>query len=1000
MTNNTRKISVILTALVSVICLFLALIGFIGTPNKADAALASNHTARIAEADAVDKTNVKSYMLMSTSGINLQQLSTKEAPSATAKKVFLEYTTAYVDHNTTGGGSYDVGVYNAQGTLTGCASIGTWYINRIIDANYRTLITLDIETGALSLDKVTGQFRSGTLTCDLSTNCYLGYQFNVSTPTIVTLYNNVQAYDDTGKDLGWQSFNNSIFEAKYVVTYDSNGGSNVGKVGAANGGTVDEPTAPIKDGFAFGGWYSDSNLNTKYDFSSAVNSDITLYAKWIEQFDIKFNTNGGSTIADTVNQTEYITEPDAPVKDGYVFAGWYTDETLQNRYDFSTVVTQNLTLYAKWATVSEQLLYANGVDELSIQSNIKPDDNATTVTVEYTPIAVSGGTSASLYVRLDSSITNGINASIGTGFIDRFSKVGYTYKFIINLKNNALDIISYRDGVSDKGNYPVINADLTTVTNFGMWFNGNTTRTLLWKAKVYDNTGKDLGIKSSNGWVFADHTVTFNSNGGYPVNPIGVANNGTITAPIAVKEGKIFAGWYADGALTNKYDFTAPITSNVTLYAKYYDQTPLYTAKVNNAGDANTTVLSRLAPSANATKVYFEYTLSDEQIKGVCGWLGARMYQTLGAGASYKELAGIQFGVYNDPCLAANTTYIITFDLVDNTMTWVDKAVPSVVLKEGTLAEGAMKDFAYFGFYANIKQDTLFTSDSTVSVRAYDDLGKDLKITTTYANSTEIELPEVTFVTNGGSSVDKQTVYGANATAPTDCVKENYEIESWCSDEQLQNVYDFNTEVTADFTLYAKWTEATLYITYDSMNGSAVEMTSAKYNTPAPAPQENPTKTNYTFVGWYVDENCTTAYDFNTPMSKNITLYAKWAPVKYTITFVTNGGSAIEPLLAKYGVGAIKPNDPTKDGYELEGWYLDEALTRKYNFGTTVYGDLTLYAKWVEVDETPTTTPDTTPETESDGGCGAAVNSTFALGSMLILASAIMIVRKVNKKEN
>lgn len=64
---------------------------------------------------------------------------------------------------------------------------------------------------------------------------------------------------------------------------------------------------------------------------------------------VRFESNGGSSVANvTVNRNDIISEPTTPVRDGYIFDGWYTDADLTEKYDFSTKVTKSFTLYAKW----------------------------------------------------------------------------------------------------------------------------------------------------------------------------------------------------------------------------------------------------------------------------------------------------------------------------------------------------------------------------------------------------------------------------------------------------------------------------------------------------------------------------------------------------------------------------------------------------------------------------------------------------------------------------
>lgn len=65
-----------------------------------------------------------------------------------------------------------------------------------------------------------------------------------------------------------------------LVTFNSNGGSSVESQIVVTSGTATEPTAPTKDGYTFGGWYSDEALTSAFNFSTAITADITLFAKW------------------------------------------------------------------------------------------------------------------------------------------------------------------------------------------------------------------------------------------------------------------------------------------------------------------------------------------------------------------------------------------------------------------------------------------------------------------------------------------------------------------------------------------------------------------------------------------------------------------------------------------------------------------------------------------------------------------------------------------------
>ena len=107
-----------------------------------------------------------------------------------------------------------------------------------------------------------------------------------------------------------------------------------------------------------------------------------------------------------------------------------------------------------------------------------------------------------------------------------------------------------------------------------------------------------------------------------------------------------------------------------------------------------------------------------------------------------------------------------------------------------------------------------------------------------------------------------------------------------------------------------------------------------------------PTLKGYTFAFWYLgeDEQNATAYDFDTPVTENITLTAKWNINKYTVAFNTDGGTPVPPAQeVEYGLTATEPAAPEKTGYTFDGWYLGD---EKYDFSDAVEQDITLKAQW------------------------------------------------------
>ncbi|MGO4373104.1 InlB B-repeat-containing protein, partial [Paenibacillus sp. MCAF20] len=208
----------------------------------------------------------------------------------------------------------------------------------------------------------------------------------------------------------------------------------------------------------------------------------------------------------------------------------------------------------------------------------------------------------------------------------------------------------------------------------------------------------------------------------------------------------------------------------------------------------------------------------------------------------------------------------------------------------------------------------------------------------------------VSFNSNGGSAVNAQTVgYGFQASEPAEPTKDNLVFAGWYSDSNLTSAYDFASQVTADFTLYAKWLRS-YTLSFNSNEGSEVADQKVNEGDKATAPSA-PTKEGFVFSGWYSDSDLTSAYDLETKtVTANLTLYAKWtiAPKNnYTVSFNSNGGTAVAELTVVEGAVAAAPGAPTLIGHTFEGWYSDSNLTSRFSFSTTpITANLTLYAKW------------------------------------------------------
>lgn len=140
-----------------------------------------------------------------------------------------------------------------------------------------------------------------------------------------------------------------------TVYFETNGGSSVPSQSVQQAGKAVQPPNPTKSGFNFDGWFSDVGLTTPFNFvNTLIMNDTTIYAKWSGQsFTVSFIVGGGSYIApQIVAYGTAATPPADPTRAGYVFTGWFSDLGLTVPFSFSTLVTTDIAIYAKWVDES------------------------------------------------------------------------------------------------------------------------------------------------------------------------------------------------------------------------------------------------------------------------------------------------------------------------------------------------------------------------------------------------------------------------------------------------------------------------------------------------------------------------------------------------------------------------------------------------------------------------------------------------------------------------
>ena len=202
----------------------------------------------------------------------------------------------------------------------------------------------------------------------------------------------------------------------------------------------------------------------------------------------------------------------------------------------------------------------------------------------------------------------------------------------------------------------------------------------------------------------------------------------------------------------------------------------------------------------------------------------------------------------------------------------------------------------------------------------------------------------ITFDTNGGEVMDSVTIKkGDTISEITTPKKDGYLFVSWLKDG-LE--YNENSPINEDITLTANWVEVPIILntyTVTFVNFDKVEQTKVKEFELIKEPIIQK-KENYLFLGWYVGDEL---YDFNTKVTKDIILTAKYKLDVVTVTYDLDGGEGLALETIPKGENISIPNTPIKKGYKFIKWTLND---KDFSFITKIDEDITLKAIWEKIE--------------------------------------------------
>ncbi len=680
----------------------------------------------------------------------------------------------------------------------------------------------------------------------------------------------------------------------YIVAFDSTGGSEVKDKTAKYNNTVTKPSNPTRTGYTFAGWYKDEDCTTgqEWSFDTPVTGDVTLYAKWTAiKYDIKFDYNGGKIGSATYASVKadfdsYLTAPstDGIAKTGYAFdKKWYTDEECTNEWNFADdVVKGKMTLYAGWKinryTVTFDTKGGSAVARIEVEYNgIIQESPETTKTGH-----AFGGwftdetcTSTKKWKFGDSTSPTKVTENIT--LYAKWTANEYTVTYDPNGGKFGTDInpkdysVEYDKVITDKEKPS--DPKMTGYT-FAYWCKDAECNTA-WDFQNDKVTG-DITLYAK--WTINGYKVSFYSDGAV-LSEAGVEHGNKVTQPgDPTNEGKTFVGWVTTSPTSSTlFDFSAPITKDTKVYAKWSTSTTgkIYIINFSKNGHGITTSKTGLSLGQTITKP------ADPTAEGYTfgGWYKeAECNNAWNFDTDTVQKSQILYAKWTI------NTYTVNFD------TQGGSAVPAQTVEyrakaTAPTAAPTREGYTFDGWYKEQECTNIWGFETDVVTGE----------TTIYAKWVEAvpDMYTVSFDLNGhGSTIDSITdvVSGSKITAPTPPTAEGWTFGGWYKGPECTNSWDFAADtVTADTTLYAKWTEVVVapekYTVSFNLNGhgSTIDSITDVVSGGTIAAPAAPTAEDYTFEGWYKDAACSAGQEWNfaaDTVTADTTLYAKWTKVE------------------------------------------------------------------------------------------------------------------------
>lgn len=673
---------------------------------------------------------------------------------------------------------------------------------------------------------------------------------------------------------------------------------------------------PAKAFFDFIGWFTDENFTTPItEISKGTHGDLNIYAKWSPTvYNINYVLNGGENADNPYSYVRSDTDVilNAPVRAHYEFLGWF--DSANERIDrIASGVFGDVTLYAKWSASEYAISYFlfGGMQNVA---------NPSTYTVEDDDIILASPVKTYYDFNgwySDADFKNKVDKikTENGGNIELYAKWTAT-EYKIEFANADIERIFYTVESEDIVLPKASRLGYTFVAWFeNSEFSGDTV-SIVKKGSFGD-------IKLYAKFSANEYRIEYDLQGG--VNDISnpsvyTVEDETVTLSAPTRVHYTFGGWFEDGKLVETID--ALRLCDIKLVAEWIADK--YTITYNlNGGECN----DALVTEYTVESADIALTILTKKGYAFCGWYDNAAFDD-------KSLNNIPSGSYGNINLYAKFSvveYTISYDLQGGVNSISNPTKYTIEDQNVVLSAPSRECYTFDGWFENGKQVESINAERCENVNLA-------------AKWTAIEY-SIAYDLDGGSCEEELTVkYNVESDdiILPDLSKDGYKFVGWFIGEN--KIEKIAKGSHGDLKISAKWSMATYTVEYvcDGNHDNPTELAVDEEYT-----LKDAEKTGYSFEGWHSDESLQTRVYTVISSGETVTLYAKFAPVTYTITYDYSGGEGVEnPSTYTVESEDIILNAASKSGFEFVGWFNGEEKIEVIKKGS--FGDISLVAKWLE----------------------------------------------------